>query len=480
MLSWFALSYPLRLEVIKLVLCIAKADFLAANQTGVIIKSAMQALLNAPFDEFEDSIVLAYAEKPPSDMKAANRDMLAEWILARLIAQGRYIEASKLVDSPSLKPSDNQAARKRALLKKGLFSIMSELDTSILETEQQEPEPMINGVDHQMEEGSAVAQLPWAPPSAPAEKASDNRNIPLSASPAFRASGDSRAIKHVVEALRLGSPMRKTSFGTPHSPRPASPIGSPYAGSPFVPRVQDKPINRTTNSNYGSPAPQKSLPAQMRLQRDFAYQPHSRPASPAQGSQSPYTRDRSPAPPQQQQPASSKRSAPEPRSRANRQKMRAVEMEVDEEADAGKEQQGQQDEEPKEKPATPSRKVLPGAFGSTSDNEEETSAPAPEPEAEMEEEEDEVPEMRQVKNSSPVSKASTSSRKPRHVRGTAPEPPTPAQPIRRSKRISAASREQSREPISPPPPVKKPGRAKKAGGRSKRAGSVASDISEAQ
>jgi len=508
---------------------------IAANSSGGIIKPALKALLNISFDDAEDAVVLGFVQNPPPQLQAANRDIMAEWILTRLIAQGRYIEASKIVDTPPLKPSDNQAARRRALLKKGLFSVMSELDASILEVEQQQDTaPLLtNGIHDEHENQANIAQLPWAPsPSVPElqqaksladAQANESRkeeakhaspvkpyNVPLSASPAFRADSpqinketgqagsNSAGMKNVISALRAsshGSPMRKTSFtnlqNAQDSPRIISPMSStPYSlsgGSPFAapPRlaqdhlrqnaVSRSPAQPKPTSFFGGPAPvhKPSLPAQIRMQRDAISN------SPARST---YQPERSPS----VAPQSTKRSAPEPSAKAGRSKMRAIEadMEVDE---GEKEKKGTREQEtdkeeaqkPAERQLTPSRKRLPGHFGSSqSDHEMEEQTAAPE---EEEEEEDQVPEMRQVKNSSPVSRVSTSSRKPRHVRGSAPEPPTPAaQPIRRSKRISAASREQSREPASPPPVAQKASKSKRGGrSRNTRAGSVASDISEA-
>lgn len=272
------------------------------NTTGQPVPVALRQLLHQPLSIPEDQC-LCDAVNAPMDVQlpATASDLLLDLVINRLVAQGRHLEALRLLKTTAIKPSTTDAARRRSLLFKSLKSVLTEVDLSVLsldpdnQASDQQDDQSMTGEDVDM------GQHPWAPQDEQAEEApaarslaeaqknaqsrtkalkeaaeSDRKNAPLSASPALRRArkmdpnGSSEAANHLVEGLKLAAMSKSPShFQLTRSPS-ISRQGSPAAsasrpaghsrapGSPFVSRPASTLRNETPRTSR-TPAPQAAL-----------------------------------------------------------------------------------------------------------------------------------------------------------------------------------------------------------------------------
>lgn len=237
----------------------------------------------------QDKLLCDVARAPmEAQLPTTANDLLLDLILNRLIAQGRHLEALRLLNGTAIQPASTEAARRRSLLYKSLKSVLTDVDLSVLSLD---PESDAAKRDQQQQDQSMgtdsvdvdMGQHPWAPQDLPEEPPAarslaeaqrnaqsraqalreaasvDRKNAPLSASPALRkaqkhldAHGGHKtdaAANHIIETLRMAAMSKSPShFQLTRSPS-ISRQGSPAAalaasdvprsrasGSPFVSR----------------------------------------------------------------------------------------------------------------------------------------------------------------------------------------------------------------------------------------------------
>lgn len=450
------------------------------NATNTVVSKAIQSLLIFPYTPKEDRIVLDFARDPPSSLSSKNREILLQWAVARLTAEARYVEAVRVLSSPShfLKSGDSEFSARRNLLHDGLKAVMSSVDLAMLEIDDRQPngDSLEGFPDHSME--IDIAQHAWAPPSAlsphldaakslrEAREQSavyaqaalppriSGRDTPLSGSPAFRKrAADSDGVKATLAAMRAASTQPQTEAGVPNASGSRSNAASPAAsnrffasdtprqrqsGSPFVGPPKTSAVHQSSSlaslSGFDSPARSRQSSPAIRHQSNQAHRQRfqSRLAALQKERLQPLQIDAD----THLEETRSKRAPPSPKEEAAPAKVQALQHSQKASTPDRSHSRRQQT------PENHTRNVLPGAFDSIDDHDDDHAHVA----------EDAQPEMRQVP-STPATLAKT-----RHVREKAPEPPTP----RRSARLSRSASVETGNDLSA---LSKGTRAK---GRSKR------------
>lgn len=473
---------------------------LAVNVSGRPVPESLRQLLHQPLSMQEDVLLCSAALSPLSEqLDPLANDLLLDLVLNRLVAQGRHLEALRLLNATAIKPATTEAARRRALLSKSIKNVLTEVDLSVLSLDVPNESSQSDSLSAGGHADVDMGQHPWAsteePHPAPAAKSlaeaqrnanlrtqalkdtavQEQKNAPLSASPTLRKphtgmDGSSTLAHHPLEAFKLAamsrSPShfqltRSPSVSRAASPAAASPHRSRASGSPFV----HKPtLALRRESARASPSISRHIPQIADISTGSAGADQSidtvthSPIVHRTRSRGNKTRLNIKTPKKTVLEHSQKRSAPHPQEDAGPPKVQALDPESEAEAEAedndaptastpkgsavrGRRKQARLQIEPTDM-ATMMRKrnQLPGHFdmdlGEQSDDDTLSRRTATDDE---DEDEDDFAEPWSALTQS------SSIRKPRHIRANAPEPPTPANPLPTPRRSARLSQSVSRE-----------------------------------